>query len=173
MRISRPSRRPSNHLRRIVAEMGIPVPWNRDQLIGSVAARRGRPIHLVPVSHALVQGGHSGLWLARADDDVILYATGMSDVHATHIICHELAHMELGHDRDAVGDTSVDSTVLSAAAPSVDTAGVVKMLGRSNYSNDQEYEAELLATLIMAGRRVTTSGVTAGDARASRMLGTF
>ncbi|SEE29120.1 hypothetical protein SAMN04490220_7268 [Rhodococcus jostii] len=172
MRISRQSRS-SNHLRRIVAEMSIPVPWNRDQLVADVAARRGRPIHLVPVSHALVQGGHSGLWLARADDDVILYAAGTSDVHATHIICHELAHMELGHDRDAVGDTSVDSTVLSAAAPSVDTARVVRMLGRSNYSNDQEYEAELLATLIMAGRRSRTSDDTVGDARVSRMLGTF
>ena len=172
MRISRQSRS-SNHLRRIVAEMGIPVPWNRDQLVAGVAARRGRPIHLVPVSHSLVQGGHSGLWLARAEDDVILYAAGTSDVHATHIICHELAHMELGHDRDTVGDTSVDSTVLSVTAPSVDSARVVKMLGRSNYSNDQEYEAELLATLIMAGRRAGTSDDTVGDARVSRMLGTF
>ncbi|MBC2642738.1 hypothetical protein H5400_28410 [Rhodococcus wratislaviensis] len=172
MRISRQSRS-SNHLRRIVAEMGIPVPWNRDRLVADVAARRGRPIRLVPVTHALVQGGHSGLWLARDDDDVILYAAGMSDVHATHIICHELAHMVLGHDRDAVGDTSVDSAVLTEAAPSVDTARVVRMLGRSNYSNDQEYEAELLATLIMAGRRARASDAALGDARVSRMLGTF
>ncbi|GAF50426.1 M48 family metalloprotease [Rhodococcus wratislaviensis] len=171
MRISRQSRS-SNHLRRIVAEMGIPVPWNRDQLVAGVAARRGRPIHLVPVSHSLVQGGHSGLWLARAEDDVILYAAGTSDVHATHIICHELAHMELGHDRTALGDRSVDATALSKAAPSVDPSSVVTALGRSNYSSAQEYEAELLATLLMARRGGNTSAATT-DPRASRILGSF
>jgi hypothetical protein len=171
MRISRLPRS-RNHLRRIVAQMDLPVPWNRDELVNNVARRRGRPILVVPVAHALVRGGHFGLWLARATDDVILYAAGTSDVHAAHIICHELAHMELGHDRTAIGDTSVDSRVLAEAAPSVDTTDVVKVFGRSNYSNDQEYDAELLATLIMSGRRSTMCD-TGGDPRASRILGTF
>ena len=170
MRISRPSRRPSNHLRRIVAEMGIPVPWTRHQLVDSVASRRGRPIELISVDRSLIAGGHFGLWLSRADDDVILYPGGTSDVHATHIICHEIAHMELGHDREAMGEISERAQLPRKGVPGVDTAGVVRVFGRSNYSSDQEYEAELLATLIMASHRKTA---VADDARVDRILGSF
>ena len=163
-----PARRSGRELRRILADLDVPQSWDRDQLVRRVSERRGRRLHVVPVPGRLVRAGHFGLWVARTDDDVVLYASETSDQHATHIICHEIAHMALGHDRTARDDDTVDRDSLRRAVPGFDESGVRRVFGRSSYSADQEYEAELFATFVMASRRSADPE----DAR-SRFLDTF
>lgn len=153
-----------------LARMELPSVVTRDVLVASVAQRRGRPIRLVPVSRRVIPGHHYGMWLSRVCDDVIVYTDDTSDVHATHIVCHEIAHMELGHDRDSVGDTDLGPDRLRDLEPVVGSSRIVGAFGRSNYSSRQEYDAELLATYIMSrvSRRRTST-----DEQAVRILGSF
>lgn len=153
-----------------LTRMNLPPVVTRDALVASVAQRRGRPIRLVPVSRRVIPGNHYGMWLARVSDDVIVYTEDTSDVHATHIVCHELAHMELGHDRASVGDTELGPGRLHDLEPAVGSSRIVSAFGRSNYSSRQEYDAELLATYIMCRvSRLRTST----DERAVRILGSL
>lgn len=166
--MKRPLRR--NEVARALERMDLPSAVTRDAVVAGVAARRGRPIELVPVPHRVLRGNHFGMWLARVADDVIVYTGDTSDTHATHIVCHELAHMELRHDQAPVGDTTLDPVQLRELTPSVGPSEIVRAFGRSNYSTQQEYDAELLATHIMA--RVNRRGGN-GDERAARILGSF
>ncbi|NLU83299.1 hypothetical protein HCA44_10960 [Rhodococcus sp. HNM0569] len=164
-------------LRCLVDELSLPSGWRRDTLVAAVAERRKRSITLVPVRAELVQYGHSGLWLAREHDDVVLYADHTSARHATHIVCHELAHMLLRHDEDPAtradaGDTRGPGStdVLAEVRAAVPTAGTVRaVFGRSSYSDRQEYDAELLATLVMSTMRSHGSA----DRTASRIVGSL
>ncbi|MFD4369711.1 hypothetical protein [Rhodococcus sp. NPDC058521] len=159
-----------NDVARALERMNLPSAVTRDAIVAGVAARRGRPIQLVPVPHSVLRGNHFGMWLARISDDVIVYTGDTSDTHATHIVCHEIAHMELHHDLAPIGDTTLDPAQLRDLTPSVGSSEIVSALGRSNYSTRQEYDAELLATHIMA--RVNRRGGN-GDERAARILGSF
>lgn len=159
-----------NEVGRALERMNLPSAVTRDSVVAGVVARRGRPIRLVPVPHRVLRGNHFGMWLARVSDDVIVFTDDTSDMHATHIVCHEIAHMELHHDREPVGDTTLDPAQLRDLAPSVGSSEIVSAFGRSNYSSKQEYDAELLATHIMA--RVNRRGGN-GDERAARILGSF
>jgi len=154
----------------VLARMNLPSVVDRDSLVASVAWRRGRPIRLAPVPHRLIPSNHYGMWLARVSDDVIVYTDDTSDVHATHIVCHEIAHMELGHDHDAIGDTTLDADRLRGLEPVVGSSAVLGAFGRSNYSSEQEYDAELLATHIMSRVSRRTANV---DERTGRILGSF
>ncbi|MER7406717.1 hypothetical protein ABT373_30670 [Streptomyces sp. NPDC000070] len=67
----------------------------------------------------------SGMWVATAQADYVLYEEQTSPMHQRHIILHEIGHMVCGH-------------------PSA--AGIAL---RMRYSDRQEQEAELMASLIM------------------------
>jgi hypothetical protein len=71
-------------------------------LVDSVAAYRRRPIILCPFD--LPDPAHFGCWIASPSRDFIFFVWKTARVHQDHIICHELAHMLLGHTTLVVGD---------------------------------------------------------------------
>lgn len=137
----------------ILQDLDIPRPLDVERLCASIAERRGRPLHLLPLPEtAGADAGVCGLWLGLGDADIVFYEASTSRVHQTHIILHELAHMLLDHGRLGDGDSagSAGLAVPAGLFPGLDPAMVNRMLarGRTDYSAVEEQQAELLATLI-------------------------
>ncbi|MEU9026695.1 hypothetical protein AB0D46_03985 [Streptomyces sp. NPDC048383] len=119
--------------------MDLPHPFSLDGLCARVAEQRGRPIRLHPLPPEAAESGVCGLWVGTATVDHVFYEARTTPLHREHIVLHELGHILFGHH-------SLD------AEESADRAPVV--LGRTNYTNLQEREAELLASMI----RTRTTG---------------
>ncbi|MUM21778.1 hypothetical protein FZI91_08685 [Mycobacterium sp. CBMA271] len=145
----------------IARELPIPVPWDRERFIANLAEQRSRPIHLIATDTASLAGSPCGLWLVREHDDVILHERSTSNYHIDQIVRHEIGHMVLGHDR-----THIDQPVPETASalfrnilPDISVDSVRAVLGRSDFANEQEREAETFANLLMiAGREKEKSG---------------
>lgn len=135
-------------------EIELPNPFDATAFCEALAERRGRPIMLLPIT---AREGPFGLWVATPDTDYIFFERETSRWHQEHIILHEACHLLWGHDRSQVSSDDVTQMLLPSLAPQM----VRRVLQRSAYSQDDEREAELLATLIL--ERV--GGITASDAR--------
>lgn len=123
--------------------VGLPVSLAPEQFLDRLAEHRGRPIELRPFAQADVPDGICGLWIDRADRDIIGFPTEAR--HGLHIVMHEIGHMLAKHR----GRAAVGAPQLSRFMPDLDPAMVRAVLGRSVYSEVEEREAELIASLIM------------------------
>lgn len=135
----------------IARELPIPVPWDRDLFIQNIATMRGRPITLIPTDTAALADSPCGLWLARDHDDLILHEAGTSQFHIDQIVGHEIGHMVLGHGRTrAYGvDRDREIEMCRTVMPDIDPAAVNAVLGRTEFANDQERDAEMFASILM------------------------
>lgn len=115
-----------------------------DELHRYLSAQNERPIHLIPMPFP--ERHLFGLWLKMDDFDIIAYEKAASASHKEHIIAHELAHIAFQHRGSVKFEESATGPLFSDVEP-----GVVKgMLMRSRYSDDEEQEAEMMASLILA-----------------------
>lgn len=138
----RSHRRLWQRCRRTVDALSLPDPFDVAEFVRALAARRGRPIEMVPVTAR--PNLPCGLLLTTAGADYILYSADTTPLHQQHILLHEAAHLVCGHDTAApVGGSGTD-----ALLPHLPDALVHRVLGRTVYTEPQEREAELLASLI-------------------------
>jgi hypothetical protein len=133
-------------------DLPLPAPFDVRTLCDQIAARRGRPIRLVPMAGLT---GVCGLWIATDTTDLVCYERDTTRPHQDHIILHELSHLLCEHF--PVG-------LPGALLPDLDPAMVRTVLGRAGYSTAEEREAETLASLIR--QRATTR---AGDTLHTRL----
>jgi hypothetical protein len=124
----------------------MPVPFDASELCAAVAARRGRPIRLVPMDGLT---GVCGLWVATATTDLIFYERVTTPPHQEHIILHELSHVLCDHQR---------APDMAGLLPDLDPEMVHRVLGRAGYTSEEEREAELLASLIRQRARSHAGG---------------
>lgn len=128
----------------MLVEWGMEHGCGIDELHRYLSESRRRTIHLLPTSfperHLL------GLWLKLDDFDVVAFEKSASPAHKEHIITHELAHIAFEHR----GSVPLDQTPSGPLLSNVDPAGVRGLLMRSRYSDDEEQEAETMASLILA-----------------------
>ncbi|UNO43026.1 ParH-like protein [Streptomyces sp. MST-110588] len=149
-------------------DLPIPRPFELGAFLGHLAERRGRPIRLEP--QVTPPAGPCGLWIATARADYIFYDEATTALHRDHIVLHEVGHMLSGHYNLLSGDTA------QALVPGLDTGEVESVLGRSHYSDVEEQEAELIASLILqrADRTVSRRPATSQQAEVlSRMDSVF
>ncbi|CAN3132291.1 hypothetical protein ACNUDN_30650 [Mycobacterium sp. smrl_JER01] len=132
-------------------ELPIPVPWDREAFIANLSELRGRPIRLVPTDTTAMAGSPCGLWLTREHEDVIAHEIGTSPYHADQIICHEVGHMMLGHDRAPAFGQNRDREydLCRKILPAIDPRTIQAVLGRSNFDSTQERDAEMFANILM------------------------
>jgi hypothetical protein len=138
--------------RQTVEGLGLPDPFEAEAFITALARERGRPIELIPVSGRPQLP--CGLVVTTDRGDLILYCADTTALHRQHILLHEAAHLVCGHCDGPPGGS------LTAAAgtlmPHLSAELVRGVLGRTVYSEPQEREAELVASLILyrvGGRR--------------------
>lgn len=104
---------------------------------------RGKPILIQPMEGPTDKV--CGLWFGLDDVDLILHAQAASDVHRQQIILHEFAHMILRHDQEELSPEYARNFF-----PDLDPDRVVKALKRSDFMDEFEVAAELLADRLAA-----------------------
>jgi len=119
-------------------------PLTVEGLTAAVAARTGRPIHVMPLP-ATVPGGLCGLWVNTADIDYIYVDSTAPPVLRRHTAFHELGHILLDHH----GASS--PTVVAAEFDALDPDMVRRVLGRMGFDDTEERAAEIFADV--AGER--------------------
>src|SRR5689334_12997234 len=123
--------------------LDLPSPFDAGAFCRSLAARRARPIALHPF-HSLA--GPCGLWVATPTTDFIFYEQATTPLHQQHIILHEASHLLCGH----TATRPREDERLRFLLPDLDEELVRSVLRRATYSAEDEQEAELLASLIVA-----------------------
>ncbi|MDI6103413.1 hypothetical protein QLQ12_32875 [Actinoplanes sp. NEAU-A12] len=135
---------------RILTGLGLPDAIDVRDLCDVLAERQGRPIHLI--AEHLPAMSPCGLAVRTERFDAIFYEAGTSRLHQDHIIRHELGHLICGHLTAPVLDAEASRLLL----PDLDPSLVRAVLGRTNYSEVEEKEAELIASLLL--RRSVLAG---------------
>lgn len=163
-------------------EIDIPRPFDLDVFCTRIAAQRGRPLRLVPLEGVPDAATPCGVWVATHNADLIFYEPATSSVHKLHIVLHEVAHLVLGHgapDRERPGYVSrLLSTGQDALADDdelddlgeLDLDQLLHILGRTSYTDGEERDAELLAT-ILSDRALSADSPAASTDQATRVLG--
>lgn len=146
--------------RRALRRIDCPQPWSREGLLRSISTQRGRTVTVEQVSGALSTEA-CGLLIQFGVEDRIILGSGMPTWHQDAVTAHELAHLLLGHRGD-LNDAEA-SHGLAAYFPDLDLTEVHRLLRREDHSSLEEYEAEYLATLILA--RMTTGIEVAAEFR--------
>lgn len=136
---------------------GVPVdptaPFDITAFCARLAEFRGRPIALLPMGATLGDRAvpMTGLLVALPGTDYLFYDDTTSPSFRENAIMHELGHLVLSHT--ATGSpTDADTDLLARLLPDLDPAVVRRMLpaalGRRGYSDQQEVEAEMFASLL-------------------------
>ncbi|MBA0126097.1 hypothetical protein H0B56_11150 [Haloechinothrix sp. YIM 98757] len=129
--------------RRRLRELEIPDPFDLDRFCASLSERTGRPIRLLALE--LSPSSPCGMWLSTATTDYVIYQSATDPLHQEHIVLHELSHIACAHSATSVLRTDTAERLL----PHLDGDMVHSVLARSHYTQDQEREAELMASLIL------------------------
>jgi hypothetical protein len=144
----RPGRILWRRARAVADAVSLPEPFYAEAFVADLAAERGRPIELMPVSAP--EGAPCGLLMSTERADYILYPTNTTALHRRHILLHEVGHLLCGHVGSGAG---ADGAAIDAAAgrqlmPNLSPELVRRVLGRTTYTEVEEREAELVATLL-------------------------
>ncbi|MFL6118764.1 hypothetical protein [Actinophytocola sp.] len=152
----------------VVDWLPIPRPFTLERFVRMLGEQRGRPIQLVPAH--LGASAPCGLLVVTADADVICYASNTTSLHQRHIVLHEVGHLLLGHSQHWVEEATIAETTaggeddgrdggegdrltgLEAWVPWLSAPLIRRLLGRSQYDDDAERDAEVFAT--MSGGRI-------------------
>lgn len=141
-------RRLRRRCRQIIGDITLPEPFSAQELSAHLAQERGRPLCLLPLPTPTVPGTPSGMWLATERGDYIFHDAQTSPLHQEHIIMHEIGHMVCDHR------STGDEQRLYRHIDLADPHSIRQALPRLRYSDEQEREAEMIASLILeaAGR---------------------
>jgi hypothetical protein len=129
----------------LLRDLDVPEPFALDSLCAMLGERRGRPLVLDVLPEPTSQDAPCGVWLALESEDVILVEPTTSPLHREHIVLHEIGHLLCDHA------TSAPLTYMQRRLfPDLDPAMVARVLGRTSYTDPQEQEAEMIASLIQS-----------------------
>ena len=151
----------------VVSALDLPHPFDLGELCAGVGRLRGKPVVLMATQMAM-GGGLCGMWLGTATADYVFYEEDTSKLHQQHIVCHELGHILRKHTPSRI----LGADIARSLTADVDPGQVQRVLGRDTYSDADEYEAELIATLILRriGRTVNRNAPAATDPKASEVI---
>ena len=128
----------------------VPTPWNVEEFARRVAETRNKPVRIVDLDFS-PQGGITGAWKPTSKQDIIFVSSSAAGLRRDAIICHELAHMTLGHTPSELGFTG--SAAVQDIAPlllEASPALASKFMFRHDYDSQAESDAEHLATVVIA-----------------------
>jgi hypothetical protein len=147
--------------RNLADGLRLPEPFSAAGLAGVVAAARGRPLELIAL--AALEWTPCGVLIATDHADYIGYPAAATALHSQHIVLHEISHLLCGHLDSRAAGAELPPALLTHVPPGL----VRRVLGRSEYDDAQEQEAEVLASLIAlragAARGPAAAGPGPGD----------
>lgn len=122
-------------------ELGLSAPFSSQSFCQALAARRGKPLQVCP---ATSYASPWGVWIGTDAVDYIFFEQDTSPLHQEHIILHEAGHILFGHAPTQLADTDL----LRRLLPNIPPETILRVLLRGSYSEFEEQEAEVLATII-------------------------
>lgn len=128
----------------LVAGLDLPAPFDLAVFCRRIGRQIGRDIVLM--SHSMAIGGLCGTWMRTAKADYVFYEQDTSLLHQQHIIFHEVGHILRSHTPGKELSQDLARTI----AAGMKLSDVFRVLGRDSYTDDDEFEAELIATLLLA-----------------------
>lgn len=146
----------------LISTLPLPEPFDVSTFLANLARQRGRQIELIAAAVPF------GMLVTTSDTDYIVYPNNTTRLHAQHIALHEVGHLLLNHPTSTVDRRAVAEALLPDLSPKL----VRRILGRTTYSDNQEYEAESFASVLgHLTTRTSTSSLTAESyARCHRLL---
>jgi hypothetical protein len=130
-----------------IRDLPIPIPFDIQTFSAMVADRRGRPIVLQPMP---LLGATFGAWIEQPSVDVVFYERHTTPLHQQHIILHELGHILCSHC-----GIEADELMTPASSDASPSGERLRALRDGCYTDMEEEEAEMIATLILT--RVTSA----------------
>lgn len=148
-------RQPELHHRceELINRLPIPDPFDVPTFLDRLTARRGRRIELVPA--ALSATLPCGMLISTDQADYICHAIDATPLHAQHIDMHEVGHLLLDHATDRNEDIPqarpdlAEQAALRTLLPDLSQAMIHRILGRTTYSDRDEHEAEMFASMLL------------------------
>ncbi|EXU64814.1 hypothetical protein Z951_28575 [Streptomyces sp. PRh5] len=132
---------------RFVRDLSLPPTSSIRELLPAIAERSGHPIRLAPAPEDSAQGV-CGMWIRTLEGiDYIFVHEKTSRAHQDHIIAHEIAHILCNHHGSldlSHAKPVADKQLITTLTPEV----VRTMLGRSDYEDRDEREAELIGSYL-------------------------
>ncbi|MDH6575836.1 ImmA/IrrE family metallo-endopeptidase [Kitasatospora sp. MAP5-34] len=129
--------------RRIAGSVLLPEPFDLTTLAVTLSRRVGRPVEFVPLRRG--EFGPCGLLVTTDRAEYIGYPGDTTPLHQRHIVLHEVGHLLCGHR----GESSLGPGTAKALLPNLPGELVRRVLGRDVYSEVEEREAELFASLVL------------------------
>ncbi len=127
---------------RLATEL-MPYDGDIDALIHVLSDSRGKPIRVLQIPTPV--DSPSGGWFECEDVDYVVVDATSTRSRYVAIVCHELAHILLGHQGQPLNNTQ-----MAQMAPTLSPDVAARFLGRHGYDSDIEHEAELLGTKLAA-----------------------
>lgn len=135
----------------------VPDPWDFAQFIDRVRTLRGRSLVLrrLPFSD---DGGISAAWVPTDQRDLIFYSAHAHAYRRIAIVCHELAHIFLGHTPDDLGFIdeggleTLEGLLIHNPEPALLANFGLRL--RHDYDTPGEVDAEQVARLVMTAIRL-------------------
>lgn len=124
----------------------LPASGTADDFVEALARRRSREVRILETN--LGGNSPSGAWIPTSQRDYFLVPAGASPTRRRAVLCHEAAHVLLGHDPAL--HASLTPALLQALAPTLQLTTSSRLIQRTGYSDRQEAAAERVATLLAA-----------------------
>lgn len=122
----------------------VPTDGSLTGLIEAIAREHRRTLIRVEVD--LTGSALSGAWIPVDGVDYLLFPKDAPPTRASAVVCHELAHLLLGHDPAIHLGGTLEK--VQAALAHLSPVTVERMLSRTGYSDRQERNAEYFATVL-------------------------
>lgn len=130
--------------RRIRRDLELSEAPSLQEVIDAVAVKRGRPLVLKVEPLHLRLSGYCG---QSESTDYICVDAHASPLLQYQVVCHELMHLYLGH-KPAIHE-KIDDDVAEALFSTMSPDVVRMVLGRDEYDEDAELEAEMIGTVLL------------------------
>lgn len=142
------------------ADAMIPLSGDVEDLLDNLSRKRDREMTILT---APLTSPVSGLLIATEKADYVVVGDEASPERQVAIVCHEVAHLLLGHDdKESLSSGLIESGLLQRLNPELVRSVVA---GRHAYAHTVELDAETVAThiSIQLRRRVMRGGHTYYD----------
>ncbi|WP_345662250.1 hypothetical protein [Streptomyces venetus] len=131
----------------MIQSLDLTAPFSVERLREQVAERLQRTIRLAPLAFPVE--GPAGLLVSTASVDYVFYEAHTTVTHQTHVIVHELGHLLWNHAHTGPGEDGEPHESRSLLPKDIDPALIERILGRTHYSQPEEYAAEYFATQVL------------------------
>ncbi|MDQ2852116.1 MAG: hypothetical protein M3Y49_15565 [Actinomycetota bacterium] len=125
-----------------IAHTTVPRSGQLADLVDVVSAKVGRPIAVLGKNLSPM---HSGVWYSNDINDEIHFPSNVPLIAREAAVCHELAHILLGHEPHSVIQTGGE--LFKHIDPGAVQA--LRVMHRSVYDEPPEHDAEILATMLL------------------------